>query len=322
MTGIVQGDFANLNIYVDSNNNGTIEGGETTTVGGTGSVDVGVTKITFSTSFNVDAGATVNYILKGDVSNLAINDAVTIGLGSSNVTLSSGTVTGSVSSAAHSANGTLTLANHDSGQVGDAFSTSTPVTDVLYRFKLTQALGVEINTLRVNFTTGGGVANGDVTSCELWQDDGDGVYEGAGQDTLIEGSVTPVGGVITFNTNFTPGTGGTVYFVRATVSNLVPTDTTTFSMGTADIDPVAAGVAESGSATNATHTAEGTLTLADHDSGQVGDALGTSTPVTDVFFRFKLTRAGDFQVDNLRVNYTTGLASLMPTSPLERSMWM
>ena len=149
--------------------------------------------------------------------------------------------------------------------MGDAFGTSTPVTDVLYRFQLTQAGGVEINTLTVNFTTTGGVANADVTSCELWQDDGDGNYEGAGQDTLIQGSVAPAAGVITFGNNFTPGTSGTIYFVRATVSNLVPADTTTFSMTTANITPMQTGATKSGSATNVTHTAEGTLTLANHD---------------------------------------------------------
>ena len=70
VSGIAQGDFANLTIYVDANNDGTIGTGETTTVGGTGVVNSGVTEITFSTNFNIASGVTVNYILKGDVSNL------------------------------------------------------------------------------------------------------------------------------------------------------------------------------------------------------------------------------------------------------------
>jgi hypothetical protein len=95
VTGIVQGDFANLEIYVDTDNGGTIEAGETTTVGGSGTVNAGVTTITFSTSINISASTAVNYILTGDVSNLVQNDTVTIGLGTSNVTLTSGSVGGS-----------------------------------------------------------------------------------------------------------------------------------------------------------------------------------------------------------------------------------
>jgi hypothetical protein len=95
VTGIVQGDFANLAIYVDANNDGTIGGGETTAVGGTGGVSGGVTTITFGTDFTISASTTVNYILKRDVSNLVANDTVTIALGTSNVTLVSGTMGGS-----------------------------------------------------------------------------------------------------------------------------------------------------------------------------------------------------------------------------------
>jgi len=95
VTGIVQGDFANLAIYIDTDNDGTIEAGEITTVGGAGVVNAGVTTITFSTNFDVSSGATVNYILKGDVSNLAEGDALTISLGTGNVTLTAGSVSGS-----------------------------------------------------------------------------------------------------------------------------------------------------------------------------------------------------------------------------------
>ena len=95
VTGISQGDFANLALYVDANGDGTIGGGETTTVGGSGAVNSGVSTITFSSSFTINASTTVNYILKGDVSNLAAGDTVTISLGTSNVTLQSGTMGGS-----------------------------------------------------------------------------------------------------------------------------------------------------------------------------------------------------------------------------------
>ncbi|MGA1794649.1 MAG: DUF2341 domain-containing protein [bacterium] len=95
VTGIVQGDFANLAIYIDTDNDGTIEAGEITTVGGAGAVDAGVTTITFLADFTVSAGATVNYILKGDVSNLAEGDELTISLATGNVTLTAGSTGGS-----------------------------------------------------------------------------------------------------------------------------------------------------------------------------------------------------------------------------------
>ena len=91
---MLQSDFANLKIYVDADNDGTIEAGETTAVGGSGVVSSGVTEITFSTDFTVASGVTVNYILKGDVSNLMGGDTVTISLGTANVTLVSGAVGG------------------------------------------------------------------------------------------------------------------------------------------------------------------------------------------------------------------------------------
>ena len=147
---------------------------------------------------------------------------------------------------------TLTLADHDTGQIGDQFATTTPLTSELYRFKLTRSGTVTVDNLRVNFTTGGGVANGDVTSGELWRDNNsDGLIDGG--DTQIQGGVTASGDMLTFTNDFNPATGGTNYLVRATVANLVAGDTTTFSFGTADVDELEV-VTESGSITNEVHT--------------------------------------------------------------------
>jgi hypothetical protein len=86
VSGIAQGDFANLEIHVDENNDGTIDGSDTIgSVGGTGVVDAGVTPITFNSDFTIAAGTTVNYILLGDVNSLVANDTVTIGLGNGSV---------------------------------------------------------------------------------------------------------------------------------------------------------------------------------------------------------------------------------------------
>ena len=104
---------------------------------------------------------------------------------------------------------TLTLADHGGGQVSDRFTTTSPLTDTLFQFELTRAGTVTVDNVRVNFTTAGGVANADVTAGELWEDtNGNGAIDAG--DTLIEGAVTPVGGVLTFVTDFTPATTGTI----------------------------------------------------------------------------------------------------------------
>ena len=204
------------------------------------------------------------------------------------------------------AGSTFTLADHDAGQVPDKFDGSNPETDALFAFKLSRSGSATVDTLRVHFTTSGGVANGDVTSGELWKDENnDGAVDGG--DTLIQGSVTPAGGILTFTNNFSPDVVGTGYLVQATVANLVAADTTTFSLAPEDIDTVELNVCSSGTTTDAIHTqpAAGSLVLADHDSGQVPDQFGATTPVTAEFFAFKLTRSGPATVDNIRVHFST-----------------
>jgi hypothetical protein len=143
VTGFVQGDFANLEIYVDDNGDGTIDGSDTTgAVGGAGAVDAGVTKITFATNFDISAGATVNFILKGDVNNLEAGDTVTMALGTSDVTLDPGTVGGSAATnVTHTADAVAGLTQfhyrwrNDNG--GEAASAGWWNTSYLYRTKVT-----------------------------------------------------------------------------------------------------------------------------------------------------------------------------------------
>ncbi len=143
---------------------------------------------------------------------------------------------------------------------------------------------------------------------ELWADlNSNGVVDGEPTDDLIESGVSGSGGKLTFATNFSPAVNpGTNYLVKATIANLVGDDTTTFSVGAADIDTVESGVSEYGSITNATHTMDKTFVLANHSSGQVTDKFTTTSAVTDVFYRFNLDRDGAVTVDTLSVNYTTG----------------
>jgi hypothetical protein len=146
----------------------------------------------------------------------------------------------------------LMLGNHTLWQVTNKFTTTSPVTDVLFRFNLSRGGTVTVDNLRVNFTIGG-VLNADVTGGALYRDNNNDGAIDAG-DTLIQGSVTPVAGVLTFTTDFTPDTSGTNYLVRATVANLAVGDTTTFSVGTADIDVLPGGVTKLYSISSATHT--------------------------------------------------------------------
>ena len=140
---------------------------------------------------------------------------------------------------------TLTLADHDVGQVPDQFSTSPSVITELFRFKLSAAGtgSVTVNDIEVHFTTTGGVVNGDVTAGELWRNENDdGVIDGG--DTPLQVGVTPSGGVLGFTGLGEPPGTGTNYIVRATASNLVAGDTTTFSLDLNGVDLVESGVGE------------------------------------------------------------------------------
>ncbi len=191
----------------------------------------------------------------------------------------------------------LALSDHALGQIGDRFAITSPVTDVLLRFQLTRTGSVTVDTLRVGFTTGTGVVNGDVTSAGLYLDvNGDGQWDAG--DTPIQVGVNPTGGVLTFTTNFQPGSTASPYLVRATVANLGPGDTTTFSLGLADIDTVENGVAESGATTSATHTAD-PLDIVYYSVGT--SALDLKTGAPDVTISSGLATLTTAQTGNVGV---------------------
>ncbi len=98
ITGIVDGDWDEIEIIEDTNNDGNIGAGETTARGGTGVVSTSGGTITFATSFTVSSNT--NYILRADVSSLATGDTVTIGLASGDVT-SAATENGTTTSVVH-----------------------------------------------------------------------------------------------------------------------------------------------------------------------------------------------------------------------------
>ena len=79
----------------------------------------------------------------------------------------------------------ITLAEHGSNQVSDQFGTTASVSDVLLRFKLTGDDSTQVTALDVNYTTAGGIVDGDVTSGMLYEDDGTtpGIVDGS--DTRV-----------------------------------------------------------------------------------------------------------------------------------------
>ena len=148
----------------------------------------------------------------------------------------------------------LTLADHGAGQVPDQFSNSTPVTSELFAFNLSRLGGVTVDNIRVQFSTGTGLVDSDVTNANLYRDaNNDGIVNGG--DIAIATGVNGSGGRLAFNgLGEDPGVLGTNYLVEATVSNLMLGDTTTLSLGLADIDVVEGGVTEAGAVSNAIHT--------------------------------------------------------------------
>jgi hypothetical protein len=106
ITGIVTAttDLSNLRIYYDANGNGTIDGGETATVGGTSPtvyIDGSSGYIRFDDDFTLTSDGNLNYILNGNVINLVKGDTMTISLSNSNVSLTSGDVNGSTTDVIH-----------------------------------------------------------------------------------------------------------------------------------------------------------------------------------------------------------------------------
>ncbi len=98
IAGLTDPDWADVELVVDDNYNGDIGTGETTTVGGAGSVNTAAGTITFSTSFDITTGT--SYILRADFASLSLGDQVTIGLDKNDIT-GSGPVTGSATSVTH-----------------------------------------------------------------------------------------------------------------------------------------------------------------------------------------------------------------------------
>ncbi len=98
INNLTDGEWAGVELCVDTDGDGSIEAGETSTVGGAGAINTTAKTISFSTGFSV-SGAT-NYIMRADFSNLDPSDRVTIMLDTGGITTTS-TKSGSVDSITH-----------------------------------------------------------------------------------------------------------------------------------------------------------------------------------------------------------------------------
>jgi probable HAF family extracellular repeat protein len=88
IVGLVNGDWAGVEMVIDANSDGAISGSETTTVGGAGTVNQAAGTITFSTSFDVSAAT--DFILRADFASLSTADQVFISLSAGDITLTGG----------------------------------------------------------------------------------------------------------------------------------------------------------------------------------------------------------------------------------------
>ncbi len=98
ITGLTDFDWSLVDVIVDDDDDGTLDPGETTAVGGSGIVDQASGTITFSSSFPV--AALTNYILRADFSELSDGDTVTISLLDTDITATE-TFTGSTTQVGH-----------------------------------------------------------------------------------------------------------------------------------------------------------------------------------------------------------------------------
>ncbi len=278
VTGIVAGDLANLRLY-----NGTADVGGTPAV----SIAAGTGTVTFSTPFAVTANTVVNYRLIGDVANLASGDTLTLSLGTAHLTLAAGTVGGSApSTATHTADPTVLLGSHGSGQVADQFDGSlSQAGKTLFRFRLTNnsTSTKTVNQLAFPLSAVTGIGTGDLSALRVWNGAAD--VGGVASVSIAAGT-----GTITFSAPFTLAASAVVdYELIGDAASLVSGDTLTVGLGTANVT-LAAGTTGGTPPASVSHTAEHTALLGSHASGQVADQWNTfATEAGKTLFRFRLS---------------------------------
>jgi len=289
IVALTDGDWGGIEIIVDSDDSGDIDGAESTGVGGAGVVNTGAGTITFSTAISVTAAT--SYILRADFASLSQGDTVTVALTTANITTTA-CLSGSTTSVDHEEQSYLTLSDHTAGQESDAFTQSGSETNAeLFAFELDSA-GDTITVTQLVFSLSAisGLGDGDWAGVEIIVDDND---DGdiSGESTAVGGAgvVNTAGGTITFSTSFDV-TAVTSYILRADFASLSDGDTVTIDLTTANITTTAS---KSGFATSVVHLEQSYLTLSDHTAGQESNAFSGSGGETNAeLFAFELNPAG------------------------------
>ncbi len=232
-------------------------------------------------------------MLYGNVGALVSGDSITLSLAVGGVSLSVGSVGGSpVSNATHSAEHTVLLSNRDGGQAVDELDGGvTQNNQPVFGLKLTNngQATVTVSQLVFQLSAVNAIASGDINGATLRLNDGT-------SDLATGGTVSITGtggtgtGTITMPTSFTITAGAfknlTLY---ADFANLANGDTLTIGLGNGQRH-AGGRLGRRHRATPVTHTAEHTVLMAEHASGQVTDAFFTQDSVTGAsFFRFRLT---------------------------------
>ncbi|HEU4677156.1 MAG TPA: hypothetical protein VFS75_00365 [Candidatus Paceibacterota bacterium] len=179
--------------------------------------------------------------------------------------------------------GSLTIDEHDAGQVGDQFTTSHANGVVLYRMKLTPAMeNANISSLAFDLRGVEGLAAGDFTNLALYRDvNGNGSYDAG--DVAVGGSGVPSvsgqTGAITFGTPFTASTSAE-YLLRGDVDGIGP-------KGSVVVALTGEGIDATGEMTGVAITEAGTPSTVQHlrngsrGGGGSGSAVGGPAPAGD-----------------------------------------
>ena len=195
--------------------------------------------------------------------------------------------------------GSVVLADHETGQVPDAFGGSGSATDAeLFAFRLLapDSEDAEIGPLEFTMTDVSGLLDSDWTGVELMVDtNGDGHISAEETGTVGGAGVVDTGArTVTFTTPFTILSGQTNrYVLRADFASLAAGDKVALDLVpagiTAEGQTTHTSLGAIGRASEATHIESGSIAISDHDAGQQGDAFGGRGRETDAeLFSFDL----------------------------------
>ena len=113
VVGITDTDITGANLMIDSDGDGQIEAGETTSIGGTGNVSLiinGTGNIAFTTNYTLTS--VTNVILTADISNVASLDTLNVKLNSTGITGTNTTTMGHALNSVHLEGGFSLQTNH------------------------------------------------------------------------------------------------------------------------------------------------------------------------------------------------------------------